>query len=77
MIQVFKIPPEDVDFMRTVIGSFGSTLNMVVVDILGNTIIGQEEYNASEFDYYKTEYPTEIGRFVLIDYEPIPLLPHE
>ena len=70
MTLVYKIPKEYVEFMKTIVGSEGTRLNMTVEDMDGNTIIGQEEFNSHEFESFKKEYETEITNFELIIYKP-------
>lgn len=68
--KVYKIPTTiDIDFLRTLKGDQGSYLNPVQ-DFNGNWIISQEEWNAEEFQKYKTEYSLEIQGFELITFVP-------
>lgn len=73
MTKVYKVPPQFVDFLRTVQGTEGSRLNMDVQDADKNTIVGQEEWEAQEFQWLKEQYPTETEHFELIDYNPKPI----
>ncbi len=71
MIQVYKIPlGTDIEGMRLLVGKEGSYLNPIQ-DIDGNWIVSQEEYNAYEFQYLKTEFPDVVAGFELIEYKPI------
>lgn len=73
MIMIYKVPPQFVDFLRTVVGTEGSRLNMDVQDIDGNTIVGQEEWNSHEFQWLHDQYPTEAALFEMIEYKPKPI----
>ena len=73
MTRVFKVPPQFVDFLRTVQGTEGSRLNMDVQDINGNTIVGIEEWNAAELSWLHEQYSAESALFEEIEYEPKPI----
>lgn len=72
MIQVYIVPPEYIDFLRTVIGTQGTRLNLDVQDIDGNTIIGQEELESPEFADLKIEHADKLNEFILVEYKPEP-----
>lgn len=73
MIHVYKVPPQFIDFLRTVVGTDGERLNLDVTDIDGNTIVGQEEWECPCFDFLKEMYPDETALFELIEYKPKPV----
>lgn len=78
MTQVYKVPKgitrEQVAALE---GSEGSRLNPIE-DAEGNLILSQQEWDAQEFQQYKTMYAELIGGFELIEYKPkritIPLI---
>lgn len=75
MILVYKVPMQFVEFLRQQVGTEGSRLNLDVQDIDGNTIVGQEEWNSSEFQWLHEQYPAESALFELIPYNPKPQPP--
>lgn len=70
MKKVYKVPGKYIDFLRTVIGTQGTRLNLDVQDIDGNTIIGQEEWDSEEFSGLKKEHADKLNEFILIDFKP-------
>lgn len=72
-MKVYKVHPQYIDFLKTVLGTEGSRLNLDVQDIDGNIIVGQEEWNSHEFQWLKNQYPTETKEFILIKYKPKPI----
>lgn len=72
-MKVIKVPPQFIDFLRTVEGTDGSRLNLNVQDIHDNTIVGVEEWNSPEFAWLHEQYPDESAMFEEIDYEPKPV----
>jgi len=72
MIQVWKIPEgTDINIMRSLKGGEGSYLNPIQ-DIDGNWIVSEEEYNALEFQWLKSEYSDILNAMVKIDFKPVP-----
>ena len=74
MTQVYKVPPQFIEFLRSAEGTDGSKLNMDVVDADGNTVVGQEEWESPSFAWLHEQYPAESALFELIEYNPKPTL---
>lgn len=69
MAQVYKVPQGIIrEQITQLIGSEGSRLNPIE-DADGNLILSVEEWNADEFQKYKTQYEELIGGFELIEYK--------
>ena len=67
-IKLWKLPPLiDIEGMKKLRGNEGTFLNPVQ-DINGDWFVSQEEYNADEFQYLKTDFPEWVNQFTLVDY---------
>ena len=67
-IKLWKLPTSiDIDCMRKLRGNEGTFLNPVQ-DINGDWFVSQEEYDAEEFQYLKTDFSEWVNQFVLTDY---------
>ena len=71
MKQVYKVPKGITrEQITALVGTEGSLLNPIH-DADGNLILSQEEWEADEFQQYKTQYEDLIGKFELIEFKPI------
>lgn len=70
MTQVYKVPANiTAEQLKGLTGSEDSRLNPIE-DAEGNLILSQEEWDATEFQQYKSQYAELIGGFELIEYKP-------
>ena len=70
MTHVYKVPGTiTAEQLKGLTGSEGSRLNPIE-DAEGNLILSQEEWDATEFQQYKSQYEELIGGFELIEYRP-------
>lgn len=69
MSRVYIVPEQFIAFMRTIVGTNGTRLNLDVKDANGNTVIGEEEWNSEEFASFHEIYSMELATFVPVEFE--------